>query len=220
MKLYGSSRSPYVRKVLIAAHETGTIGDMDIEMMTVTAKSSNPRLLRINPLGQIPTLVLDDGEVFYDSAVICRYLDLVLGEGRLHPREIAAELAMMRRLAVGDGLIATLMNLLAEQTRCQPDHSDLRIAAIMRKLPRIFSSLDAEADSMAEAPFDMSQITIIAALCYVDFRLSAEWPWRDGYPALARWFAIACARSSVVATAYFDEQGSAGTGQAEKVRTQ
>jgi glutathione S-transferase len=210
LKLYGSSRSPHVRKVLIAAYETNTIGSITLVPVVVSALTTNEAMLAVNPLGQIPTLVRDDGQPpLYDSAVICRYLDLVLGKGTLFPRDIEAELAMLRRLALGDGLIAALMSLLSERNRQQPDHSDRRIAALERKLPHIFAALDAEAAAMAEAPFDMAQISVVAALAYLDFRLASEGGWRDRFTGLARWFETVSRRPSVVATAYFDEQAAA-----------
>lgn len=218
MKLYGSSRSPFVRKVLIAAHETGTIGDIVMEPMVVTALKANQPLLDITPLGQIPTLVLDNGEPLYDSAVICRYLDLMLGNGQLHPRDIATEITLMRRVALGDGLTAALMSLLSEQSRRQPEQSEPRITAIKNKLPRIFASLDHEAFEMERAAFDMSQIAIVAGLCYVDFRLAAEVMWREEFPTLARWFAAVSQRPSVIATTYFDELSGGCPSQQGKAR--
>lgn len=218
MKLYGSSRSPYVRKALVAAHETGAIGDIVVEPMVVTALAANPTMLSVNPLGQIPTLVLDDGRALFDSDVICRYLDLVLGRGQLHPRAVVAEIEMMRLVVIGDGLTAVLMNLLSEQSRRQPDISERRLAASREKLPPIFATLEAEAARMMQAPFDMAQIAIVSALCYIDFRLSAEVVWRDTYPSLANWFAAVSQRPSVVATTYFDELAAAAAhaGKQEK----
>lgn len=218
LKLYGSTRSPYVRKVLIAAHETGAIGDIVMEQMVVTALAANPTMLSVNPLGQIPTLILDDGQALFDSNVICRYLDLVAGKGQLHPREIAAEIAMMRLLALGDGLTAALMSLLSEKSRSQPEHSERRLAALREKLPLIFATLEAEAPRMMQAPFDMAQIAIVSALCYIDFRLSDDVVWRETHPSLANWFAAVGQRPSVVATAYFDElaAAAASAGKQEK----
>lgn len=218
MKLYGSSRSPYVRKVLIAAHETGAIRDIEVEPMVVTALAANPTMLSVNPLGQIPTLILDDGQALFDSDVICRYLDLVLGKGQLHPRDVAAEIAMMRLVVIGDGLTAVLMSLLSEQSRRQPDHSERRLAASREKLPLIFATLEAEADKMMQAPFDMAQIAIVSALCYIDFRLSGDVVWRETHPSLANWFAAVSQRPSVVATTYFDElaAAAASAGKQEK----
>lgn len=217
MKLYGSSRSPFVRKVRIAAHETGTEGAIVLEPVVVTALAANPTMLAVNPLGQIPTLVLDDGTVLYDSAVICRYLDRVLGQGRLHPSEPAAEVAMMRLLALGDGLIEVALRLLSELSRQQPDHSDRRLAALHQKLPLIFAALDQEAVAMMLAPFDMAQIAVTAGLCYFDFRLSAHWAWRETHPALAEWFATVSQRPSVVATTFHDELASGEAGREQKV---
>lgn len=216
MKLYGSTRSPYARKVLIAAHETGTIGDIAMEPMVVTALAANPTMLSVNPLGQIPTLILADGQALFDSNVICRYLDLVLGNGQLHPREVAAEIAMLRLLALGDGLTAVLMSLLSEKSRNQPDQSEQRLAALRKKPPLIFATLEAEAARMMQAPFDMAQIAIVSALCYIDFRLSGDVVWREAHPTLANWFAAVGKRPSVVATTYFDEQAAASAGKQEK----
>lgn len=208
MKLYWSPRSPYVRKVLIVAHETGTINNIELERMVVTVMRPNEELLKVNPLGQVPTLITDQGEVLYDSAVICRYLDVALGNGALHPRG-TNELAVMRLHALGDGLIWVLLSLLGERLRQQAEQSEQRIATIKQKLPRIFASLEAEVPVMATEPFNIGQVGIVAALCYLDFRHPREWIWRDRYPVLARWFATIGERPSVVATTYFDELAAA-----------
>lgn len=207
MKLYGSTRSPHVRKVLIAAHETGTIGRITLLPVVVSPAIVNPPMLEVNPLGQVPTLLPDDGGApLYDSAVICRYLDLVLGDGRLHhPDDMRAEVAMLQRYVLGDGLSALLMSLIGETARAQTGHSDKRIAVIREKLPRVFAMLESEAPAMRDARFDMGQIAIVAALAYLDFRLPAEGHWRDSYPELERWFSGVSMRPSVVATTYFDD---------------
>lgn len=207
MKLYGSTRSPHVRKVLIAAHETGAIGRITLLPVVVSPAIVNPPMLTVNPLGQVPTLLPEDGSApLYDSAVICRYLDLVLGDGRLHhPYDVRAELAMQQRYVLGDGLTALLMSLIGETARAQTGHSDKRIAVIREKLPRVFATLESEAPAMREARFDMGQIAIVAALAYLDFRLPAEGIWRNSHPALDGWFGDVSTRPSVVATAYFDD---------------
>ena len=58
-----------------------------------------PALLPDNPLNKIPTLVLDDGTVLYDSYVIIEYLDSLVG-GRLIPKEGPARFTELRRHAL------------------------------------------------------------------------------------------------------------------------
>ena len=59
MKLFGSYRSPFVRRVAITMNEFG----MPFEHMDVPV-FDNPDAVNVhNPLTRVPTLVLDDGEV-------------------------------------------------------------------------------------------------------------------------------------------------------------
>jgi glutathione S-transferase len=194
-----------VRKVLIAAHETGAIGRIEFVRVVVSATTVNQTMLAITPLGQVPTLVLDDGRALYDSAVICRFLDRVLGNGALIPTEPLAEIETMRRYALGDGLTVLLMNLIAERLRRQPGQSDRRIEVVEHKLSRVFAALEREAGAPASGSFDLGHIAVVAALSYLDFRLPQESGWRARHPALARWLEDVCTRPSVSATAYFDD---------------
>lgn len=55
-------------------------------------------LKRVNPLGQIPTLVLDDGSVLTESAAILIHLGLTLPESGLLPRHPSARAQAVRGL--------------------------------------------------------------------------------------------------------------------------
>ncbi len=55
-------------------------------------------LLKLNPLGQIPTLVLDDGSVLSESAAILIHLGSVHPEAGLLPREAPARAQALRGL--------------------------------------------------------------------------------------------------------------------------
>ena len=61
MKLHWSPRSPYVRKVMIVAHETGLADRLERVRSVVAMSKPNLDVMRDNPLGKIPTLVTDDG---------------------------------------------------------------------------------------------------------------------------------------------------------------
>ena len=71
MKLFYTKRSPYARKVRVLALEKGITLDLINEDLAKKSKV----LLDSNPLGKVPTLILDNGDTIYDSVVICQYLD-------------------------------------------------------------------------------------------------------------------------------------------------
>ena len=75
MKLYYSGASPFVRKVMVTAIETGL--DKKIEKVPTSVAPVQPSkdLAKDNPLMKVPTLVTDEGEPLYNSSVISEYLD-------------------------------------------------------------------------------------------------------------------------------------------------
>lgn len=75
MKLRHNPASPYVRKVMVVAHELGLAGKIELLSTAVSPVETNTTLAAENPLMKIPALVTDDGEVLFDSPVICEYLD-------------------------------------------------------------------------------------------------------------------------------------------------
>src|ERR1700730_12676674 len=77
-----SPASPFVRKVLVFAHETGLADRIELVPTDVWAADSN--LFRDNPLGQVPALVSDDG-TFIGSALCWDYLDTLHCGSRLIP---------------------------------------------------------------------------------------------------------------------------------------
>ena len=81
MLLHWSPRSPFVRKVMIAAHECGLADRIETVRTVVAASEPNIELMKENPQSRLPTLRLADGTVIYDSPVICEYFD-TLNEGR------------------------------------------------------------------------------------------------------------------------------------------
>ena len=200
--LYGSPRSPFVCKVLIVAREAGVMDGIAVEQTRVFATNPADAMLQVNPLGQIPTLILSDGEAIYDSAAICHYLDVECGHGLLHPNSPHERTLMMRRQALGDTLSTLLLSWMGEKSRAQPEQSEIRIAAVRKKLPFIFRALE---NDVRASSFDVGHAACVAALGYLEFRLAAECDWRASHPQLAHWFADVTARPSVAATAYYDE---------------
>ncbi|MDP1537683.1 MAG: glutathione S-transferase [Burkholderiales bacterium] len=204
MKLYWSSRSPFVRKVMVFAHETGLASRIDCARTLVSMTRANADLLPVNPLGKIPTLVLDDGSALYDSAVICEYLDSLHGGRKLFPQSGAARWTALRRHALGSNLLDNLVLWRNETLRPQPQQSPEMLAAFELKVRNAVAALDGEADALAADPLDIGHIAIACALGYIDFRY-AHLAWRTGHDHLARWYDAFAQRPSMIHTTHVDQ---------------
>jgi glutathione S-transferase len=201
MKLHWSSRSPFVRKVMVAAHETGLAGRIERVPTLVGLTIANREILVHNPLGKIPVLVLEDGTALFDSGVICEYLDGLHGGPKLFPPSGPARIAALRWQALGTGYGDMLVLWRSERTREAPsaailDGFGLKHAAVLK-------ALEAEAPALAATPFGIGHIAIGCALSYLDFRFAAL-GWRAGCPALAEWHEGFRAQPSVRATEHVD----------------
>lgn len=203
MALHWSSRSPFVRKVMVVAHESGLADRIERIPTLVSPAIRNTDILARNPLGKIPTLVLPDGTTLYDSAVICEYLDgIAPGGGRLYPAHgTPAWTAARRREALGTGFCEFLVPWRSELARKPP--SEAILEGYGRKLSATLAALEEEAPALAATAFGIGHVAIGAALSYRDFRWPGE-DWRPGHPALAAWHATFRARPSVQATEHVD----------------
>jgi glutathione S-transferase len=202
MKLHWSPRSPFVRKVMVVVHELGLADSVACVRTVAASTKPHAALMQDNPLSKIPTLVLDDGTVIYDSPVICEYLDSLGGAPKLHPAELKARLAALRRQALGDGFLDMLVLLRDERMRASPSDAHKASAAVRKAA--VLKSLDQEAEDLAATSFGIGHIAIGCALSYLDFRYADE-DWRKGHPRIANWHATFAARPSVRATEPVDD---------------
>src|ERR1700739_4229439 len=194
MKLHWSPRSPFVRKVMIVAHERGVLDRINCVRTIAETAKPHAELMKDNPLSKIPALVLDDGTVLYDSAVICEYLDALDGAPQLFPVEPKARITALRRQALGDGFLDMLVLHRNERAREHPSNTHLENTATRKAA--ILAHLDREAAALAATPFDVGHIAIGCALSYLDFRYADE-DWRKGHSGIANWHATFATRPSV-----------------------
>jgi len=199
MKLHWSPRSPFVRKVMIVLHELGLVERVALIRSVVAMHTTNPELMRDNPLNKLPTLVLDDGTVLFDSPVICEYLDTLHDGEKLFPSDTGRRFAALRWQAFGDGLLDLLVLSRNEQNRPPAARSEPHIVAFETKVEAALDRLVEEAGALQSAPFGIGHVAVGCALSYLDFRFPAR-TWRDGRPGLAAWHAEFAARPSVRAT--------------------
>jgi glutathione S-transferase len=194
MKLHWSPRSPYVRKVMICAAELGLLPQLELVRSVAAMLKPNERLMQDNPLSKIPTLVLDNGFVLFDSVVICDYLN-DLADGPLFPRQGQDKWQALRWHAFGDGLLDILILWRNERERGEGLRSEVLIAAFEQKTLASLKQLDDEAAALVETPFSIGHVAIGCMLGYLDFRFAAM-NWRKIAPRLAEWHGELCARQS------------------------
>jgi glutathione S-transferase len=198
MKIYYSPTSPYVRKCLVAAHELGLRDRIELVPAAPHPVKRDQSVVRLNPLGKVPTLITDDGAILYDSRVVCEYLD-TLAKGKLFPGAGGARWAVLAEQALADGMLDAAV-LIRYETFTRPEA--LRWAEwTAGQTEKVVSGL-AEIERRASnfgGRIDIGTIAIGCALGYLDLRLAAL-AWRDRHPAAAAWFEQFGARESMRAT--------------------
>jgi glutathione S-transferase len=199
VKLHWSPRSPFVRKVMVCAHETGLTGRIDTLRSVADMKKPNAALMKDNPLSKIPTLLTDDGQTLFDSVVICEYLDTLHQGPRLFPEAPARRWQALRWHALANGLLDHLILWRNERDKPAPQQTPEWLAAFATKTQAALAVLDNETATIADTQLSIGHITIGCALGYLDYRF-APLNWRSGHDRLAGWFQTFNARPSMQAT--------------------
>ena len=181
MILRSAPASPFGRKTKIAAILLGLGGEVTVVEADTTSPTDSIR--RENPLGKIPTLILDDGETLFDSSVIVQFLDDRAGGGRLVPSEPKAKFVALRLEALADGLAeAALLQVYEARWR----EADQRHAGWVEhqagKVARVLESLEA---SPPDGPLTVGHVALACALGYLDLRFDGA--WRADHPRLVLW---------------------------------
>jgi glutathione S-transferase len=164
MILVGQYDSPFVRRVAISLRVLGFSYEHD----TRSVFADFDAMRRVNPLGRIPSLVLDDGEVLIDSSAILDYLDDMVGPARaLLPRAGEPRRQALRVLALATGTIekvgaATYERLIRPAASRWPAW----IERCRTQGAGAIAALAAEPWDAA-APLDQPQITTACMLRYV-----------------------------------------------------
>ena len=183
LTLRSSPSSPFVRKVRIAASVLGL--DREIGLVPADTMNASDTVRLQNPLGKIPSRVLEDGTVLFDSRVILEYLDHRAGGGRIIPTDIDARLAALRLQALADGMMDASVLLVYEgRWRAPERHEPKWIEHQAGKVERTLAALEAAPPALSPTP-DVGQIALACALGYRDFRFGDA--WRRDRPRLVAW---------------------------------
>lgn len=199
MKLIGAGASPYVRKVRVALAEKKI--EYQYELDDVWSDST--QIQKVNPLGKVPTLIIDDGGAVFDSRVIVEYLDNLTPVHRLVPPSGRARVEVKTWEALCDGLLDAAILMRIEQTqRAEGQRSAAWIARQMSKVEHALQSMSAglgEKHWCCDNRYSLADICVGCALGYLDFRFP-QLGWRNQFSNLAAHADKLFARPSFVAT--------------------
>lgn len=197
MQLLYQTHSPFARKALVAAHETGLAAGLEVIHHETSPTRRNPAVYARNPLGKVPVLILDDGSCLFDSAVICEYLDGLHAGPKLIPDDRVERFAALRLQALAQGMAEAGIAIRWETER-RPEA--LRYPAYRDgQLDKLYAAYAwAEADAALDGPVTVGQVALATTLSWLAFRGVA--PFCDDHPRLAGWFDRFEARPSMRAT--------------------
>ena len=185
MKLLSSPASPFARKVRIVLAEKRM--EYDIERVDVQAVD-NP-VNDHNPLGKIPTLVLDDGTALYDSRVIVEFLDNASPIARLIPEENRERLAVRRWEALADGVLDAGLLVRYESLRPEKERSAAWAGKQAARMHRGLAQLQAD---LGDKPwcqgerYTLADIALGCCLGWLGFRKPGGVDWHAEYKGLAK----------------------------------
>ncbi|WP_417712376.1 glutathione S-transferase family protein [Roseibium aggregatum] len=185
MKLRSSAPSPFGRKVKLALSILGLKGKVEVEDANTADPSDSLR--RQNPLGKIPALVLENGDVLYDSSVILEYLDFLAGGGKLFP-EGEARFPVLRDQTLADGIMdAAILRVYEKRFKEQKYRDPAWDAYQAGKMERGLKHFEDNTPPTPATAADVNagSLTLACALGYLDLRFAGK--WRETHPKLVAW---------------------------------
>lgn len=198
MKLLASLTSPYARKIRILLAEK----KLPFELVVDSPWEANTRVPEVNPLGKVPALVLDSGEVFFDSPVIAGYLETLAAPPALLPAGGIERVRVRQTEALADGILDAAVGAYLEGRRPEAEQSAVSMARQFDKIRRSLDELEKRATGQTWLDgnaMQLGDITVGVALGYLDLRLP-QLDWHSGRPALSALAERLFARPSFVAT--------------------
>lgn len=197
LELLFSPASPYARKCRIIIIEKGLQSQVK---QTLTPPFENPvELIEVNPLGTVPALRLNTGEVLCESPVICEYLDSLSSDPGFYPAEYSGRFQVLALAALADGIIDAAMACVLETRRPEQMYYAEWVARKENAILRTLKTIN-ELKLTEDYPWHIGSMGTAVALEYLNFRLS-HLEWRNKFPALAGWLGAVCQKPSMRQTA-------------------
>ena len=199
MKLWYSPSSPFVRKVLVMAHETGLIDQIALQNVATTVINPDPELAKENPLNKIPVLVTDDGMSIFDSLVICEYLDGLHDGDKMIPLSGDERFQILVTHSMANGILdAAVLNAYERRLRPEEKQFEEWVNGQFTKISQTLDVLESWGQARVQQ-IHIGTITLACGLGYLDFR-HPQFDWRAGRPVITQMYETFSQRKSMLAT--------------------
>lgn len=184
MKLYASAGSPFARKIRVMLIEKNA--PHEVEMVDLWASSDYPR---INPVGKVPALKLDDGRVLVNSPLIADYVDGRFPQPRFIPADAELRLEARRWEALADATMdAAVASLYEARFHDEAKRSQPFLDRQRGKIDAGFAELERMLGDRQWCVGSAMSLADIAIACHIDF-ISVRRPEffsPEKHPGLAR----------------------------------
>jgi glutathione S-transferase len=140
-----------------------------------------------NPLGKIPILLLDDGEVIHDSSVIVQYLEVVFPEPALLPGDPMMRLEHRKIEVLADGICDAVVLIALEGNREPALRSTDWVTRQKAKTDAglaCLSELLGERAWFVDDAMGIADVAVACALGYLGVR-AGKLEWRNRHPNLS-----------------------------------
>ena len=193
MRLYLSPTSPFAREVKVALSEKNLLEST--EQVYVDPWDSPSELVNVNPLSQVPTLELDDGQVLTNSSTILQWLELAYPAPPLLPQKPVDCARVLGTAALAQGVVESVVYVVIEGRKPSKQQSEQMLSRRRTGIERTLLALEDRFDCSRER-FLLDGLHLACALAYVDLRLP-DFDWRMGSQRLGHWYAWAAGRRSM-----------------------
>ena len=186
MKLLARPASPFARKVRVMAREIGLNNKIE-EIMFSSPEEMKEEMPKYNPLGKVPTLILDDQTVIYDSKVICEYLDFMHKGEKFFPIHSETRWKTILLQALADGvaeaiIIAAMNKFMRPKEYVHEPAINYQLEKVGRGLLEINSTVD-EFEQLGK----IGPLSVACTIGYIDFRFP-DLDWRAKNKNLDAWY--------------------------------
>jgi glutathione S-transferase len=204
MKIYEFTGAPNPRRVRVFLAEKGINNVPSVQVNIATGENRKPEFLKINPMGGLPVLELDDGTHIAESVAICRYFEEIHPEPRLMGIDAKDEAIVEmwnRRMELG------VLSMTAASFRNTSDFFKGRIPQVKEygevarnAAVKALEWLDRELADREFIAGPRYTIADITALIGIDFGRTTAIKIQENQKNLARWHQAVSSRPSAKAS--------------------
>ncbi|MEP2945473.1 MAG: glutathione S-transferase N-terminal domain-containing protein [Lentilitoribacter sp.] len=186
--LYGGSTSPFSRMAKLYGDHLNL--DFKYELIDIY----NAEFLdELNPLRQIPTLILDDGNALFDSRTIFSYFEDQAGCDLT-----VLDFQQSTRISLALGMADACLQYRMEMMLSENDRNEAKILKLKARMDRSVKKLNDWADDITAGKVRLEQFVVACSLEYLDFRYTKN--WREECRKLDAWLEVFSQRDDMIKT--------------------